>query len=292
MDTSHIQPTLTDTEVLEFCKNGYLLLDGVVPEEINHKAVAFLDSDTYYEPTDILAEDWFIENVTLNPAAAGAIRSLLGAGFTAPVLMSNHRVHMPQPAQHWHRDGQSRYGPALHYLQVFYYPEACTPEMGPTEVLPGSHYLFQHASFMGHYGNMRHSVKTAASAGSIVLTVYSVWHRRSASSASGIRNLLKYNYWRTSPDRSATGPSSRTSILLWPTTRSPSQGRGSNSRNAWTPPRCSSGSAASPANTGPWIADVTRPGLAPTRQPQRAARGLSRTADRCDLLRLAGPGCR
>ena len=199
MNTSHIQPTLTDTEVLEFCKNGYLLLDGVVPEEINHKAVAFLDSDTYYEPTDILAEDWFIENVTLNPAAAGAIRSLLGAGFTAPVLMSNHRVHMPQPAQHWHRDGQSRYGPALHYLQVFYYPEACTPEMGPTEVLPGSHYLFQHASFMGHYGNMRHSVKTAASAGSIVLTVYSVWHRRSASSASGIRNLLKYNYWRTSP---------------------------------------------------------------------------------------------
>ena len=88
--------------------------------------------------------------------------------------MSNHRVHMPREAQHWHRDGQSRYGPSLHYLQVFYYPEACTPEMGPTEVIPGSHYLFQHASFMGHYGGMRHSVKTAASAGSIFLTVYSI----------------------------------------------------------------------------------------------------------------------
>lgn len=198
MDTSHIAPTLTDTEVLEFCKHGYLLLEGVVPEEINRKTVAFVDSNTSLEPTDILDEDWFVENVILHPAAAGAVRSLLGAGFEAPVLMSNHRVHMPAPAQGWHRDGGSRYGPALHYLQVFYYPEACTAEMGPTEVLPGSHFLFQHSSMMGHYGNLRHGVKTVASAGSIFLTVYSIWHRRSVSTAQGVRNLLKYNYWRTS----------------------------------------------------------------------------------------------
>ena len=80
MDTSHIAPTLTDTEVLEFCKHGYLLLDGVVPEEINRRTVAFVDNNTSLEPTNILAENWFIENVILNPAAAGAVRSLLGAG--------------------------------------------------------------------------------------------------------------------------------------------------------------------------------------------------------------------
>ncbi|MYD94160.1 MAG: phytanoyl-CoA dioxygenase family protein [Chloroflexi bacterium] len=199
MDTSQIAPTLTDTEVLEFCKHGYLLLDGVVPEEINRKTVAFVDKNTSLEPTDILDESWFVENVILNPAAAGAVRSLLGVGFETPVLMSNHRVHMPAPQQGWHRDGGSRYGPALHYLQVFYYPEACTAEMGPTEVLPGSHFLFQHSSMMGHYGNLRHAVKTVASAGSIFLTVYSIWHRRSVSTARGVRNLLKYNYWRTSP---------------------------------------------------------------------------------------------
>ncbi len=199
MDTSHIEPTLTDTAILDFCKNGYLLLEGVVPDDVNRKAVAHVDNNTFYEPTDILDHDWFVEHVVLNPVAAGAIRSLLGANFTTPVLMSNHRVHMPSPAQNWHRDGMSRYGPQLHYLQVFYYPEACTPEMGPTEVIPGSHFLFQHASWMGHYGNMRHGVKTTAPAGSIFLTVYSIWHRRSASTASGIRNLLKYSYWRTAP---------------------------------------------------------------------------------------------
>ena len=62
------------------------------------RTVAFVDNNTSLEPTDILAEDWFVENVILNPAAAGAVRSLLGAGFEAPVLMSNHRVHMPAPA--------------------------------------------------------------------------------------------------------------------------------------------------------------------------------------------------
>ena len=52
MDTSHIAPTLTDTEVLDFCKRGYLLLDGVVPEEINRKTVAFVDNNTSWsQPT-------------------------------------------------------------------------------------------------------------------------------------------------------------------------------------------------------------------------------------------------
>jgi hypothetical protein len=29
--------------------------------------------------------------------------------------------------------------------------------------------------------------------------MYSIWHRRSASSVPGLRNLLKYNYFRTTP---------------------------------------------------------------------------------------------
>jgi hypothetical protein len=48
--------------------------------------------DDYYEPTGILKEDWFIENVILNPAAAGAVRCLLGRNFHLPILMSNHRT--------------------------------------------------------------------------------------------------------------------------------------------------------------------------------------------------------
>jgi hypothetical protein len=64
-------------------------------------------------------------------------------------------------------------------------------------LLPGSHFLYSHANYMGHYGNIRGTYKAASPAGSIFLTVYSIWHRRSAASAEGVRNMLKYNYWRT-----------------------------------------------------------------------------------------------
>ena len=199
MKTYDCPPTLTDSQVLEVCKQGYLILEGVVPEDINRQTVAYVDANPGNEPTSILEQDWFVEQVICQPEAAGAVRSLLGRNFVLPVLMSNHRTQMPAEGQQWHRDGGSQYGPAQHYLQVFYYPETCTREMGPTELLPGSHFLFSQSRQMAHYGKIKTSVYAAVPAGSIIITVYSIWHRRSDSTATGIRNMLKYNYWRTSP---------------------------------------------------------------------------------------------
>lgn len=202
MSMHSCRPRLTDTQVLAFCKQGFMMLEGVVPDEINRRTVSYLEKNPSHEPTEILLEDWFVDNVILNEEAAGAVRSLLGQNFGLPIIMSNHRVECPSPAQNWHRDGNSVNGPALNYLQVFYYPEACSLDLGPTELLPGSHFLFSLSKQMGHYGGIRGGFRAAAPAGTIVLTVYSIWHRRSAASGTGLRNLLKYNYWRTeSPHR-------------------------------------------------------------------------------------------
>ena len=131
------EPTLSDTQVLEFCKKGFLVLKGVVPEETNKKTVEFLKENQSLEPNGLLDETWFVDNVIKNPAAAGAVRSLLGRDFGLPNLVSNHRIVCPQPAQEWHVDSGSKFGPPLDYLQVFYYPQDCPKEAGPTEVLPG-----------------------------------------------------------------------------------------------------------------------------------------------------------
>ncbi len=192
-------PTLTDTQVLEFCKNGFLMLEGIVPDEINQRTNDYLEVHPGMEPTGILQEDWFMDNVICHPQAAGAMRCLLGKDFTLPILMSNHRVRTPLPAQSWHRDGGSQHSPEVKYLQVFYYPQACTVEMGPTALLPGSHHLFSLSTYMGHYGGIRGTYYAAAPAGSIFITQYSIWHRRSASTVASLRNLLKYNYFRTTP---------------------------------------------------------------------------------------------
>ena len=193
-------PTMTDTQVLDFCKKGFLMLEAVVGDDINRRTVEFVENRGS-EPSEILEQDWFMDNVILQPDAAGAVRSLLGRDFGLPVLVSNHRVTCPMPRQQWHRDGNSPHGPALKYLQVFYYPQEVPREMGPTEVLPGSHFLYTNGqlpqNYMGHYGGIRGSHYTTAPAGTIFLTVYSIWHRRSASTGSGVRNNLKYNYFRT-----------------------------------------------------------------------------------------------
>ena len=38
------EPTLTDSQVLEFCREGHLLLRGVVPDEINRRTCDYLEA--------------------------------------------------------------------------------------------------------------------------------------------------------------------------------------------------------------------------------------------------------
>ena len=201
ISTYDCEPTLSDEQVIQFCADGFLMLEAIVPEEINRRTLEFVDGHPSSQPIEIMEEDWFVENVICHPIAAGAVRSLLGKNFALPNLMANHRVECPQPAQEWHIDGGSKTGPETNYLQVFYYPQDCPRDMGPTELLPGSHFLYLRQREMARYGGIRGSYHAVAPAGSIFLTNYTIWHRRSASQGSGTRNNLKYNYWRTAPPK-------------------------------------------------------------------------------------------
>ena len=74
-------PSLDEFGVIDFCKNGFLLFPGVVSEEINERTIEFIETNpgpVDYEPSHILDEDWFVENVICQPEAAGAVRCLLG----------------------------------------------------------------------------------------------------------------------------------------------------------------------------------------------------------------------
>ena len=192
-------PTLSDNQILEFCKNGYMMFEAVVPDDINRMTTQYCGQDEFYEPTGILDQDWFVHNVILNREVAGAVRSLLGRDFHRPVLMSNHRVMAPFLQQNWHVDGNSDFTHELNHLQVFYYPQNTPLEMGPTQLVPGSHLVRNQAHFMAHLGAIAGTVSTTAPAGSIFLTTYQIWHRRGRATARGLRNMLKYFYWRTTP---------------------------------------------------------------------------------------------
>ncbi len=191
-------PTLDDDEVIEFCKNGYILIEAAVPDDINQRVLDYTDEYPEANLTQMLELEWFSDAVIKNPQAAGALRSLLGKNFKLPHYMNNHRTQCPRPGKGgWHRDGGAIEALGLDSLQVFYYPQNTPVEMGPTEIVPCSHFVRTKRRYMAHYGSIRQGVSTAAPAGSIFITHYSVWHRATRSTASGIRNMLKYNYFRT-----------------------------------------------------------------------------------------------
>ena len=115
-------PSLSDSEVLAFCRDGHLLLPGVVSEEINRRVCDWLDrkvpaTPSYvpeglthadlqrrrgtHEPSGILLEEWFLEHVLLNPRLAGVMRSLLGPdettirSFLATLLFHEDHIFRP-----------------------------------------------------------------------------------------------------------------------------------------------------------------------------------------------------
>ena len=90
MKTHDCEPTLADTQVLEFCKQGFLMLEGVVPDEINRRMCEYIEVNQFQTFQDTIGnplgqEEWFVEHVIKNPEAAGAIRSLLGRNFGLPI---------------------------------------------------------------------------------------------------------------------------------------------------------------------------------------------------------------
>ena len=87
---------MTDQEVIDFCKNGYVMLKQIVPDQLNQKTMAYLDEHPEGEPQGILNEEWFVDAVIKNPRVSGVVRSLLGENFKLPVIMSNHRVSCPR----------------------------------------------------------------------------------------------------------------------------------------------------------------------------------------------------
>jgi hypothetical protein len=136
--------------------------------------------------------------------------------------------------------------------------------MGPTDLLPGSHFVFSMHNNMGHYGGIQGSVHAVLPAGSIFLTVYNIWHRRSASTGHGVRNNLKYNYWRTvppardwiiEPDFDVAAADYSFGGFL-----STEVSTGSSSETSSTPPRCFCGCAGSRTSS---VSRAVRDGRSP-----------------------------
>ena len=55
--TIDAEPTLNDHDVLEFCKNGFFLLENVIDESINQRTMEFSKEHQELEPPELVTAD-------------------------------------------------------------------------------------------------------------------------------------------------------------------------------------------------------------------------------------------
>ena len=219
--------SLSAAAVQQFVVDG---LHVVPPAELTldrsfHRAVA-AQADAAVLAGEQLGSNQLLLRVPLlrellrDPAVDGALCSLFGDGwqlFQHSAMHDGGRQQDPSE-QALHKDGPMFGQPRYHRPRwglLLYYPQAVDDDMGPTKVLPGSQYLFQ------HFGNPDPSAflppphrLTSRSAGTVVITHYELFHGATAHLSSHNRQMHKLLIVRTQePAAMLAGPTA--TVPFW-----------------------------------------------------------------------------
>lgn len=211
---------LNSLQMAEFAARGFLMFEGVVPDEVNRQFlddIGYVDDDeiddmrAYYgkimtgggvpvvQPgtplADAYAEGSALHKLLRLPVVCGAIESLVGKAPT----FDHHFLHITFPpkfhegelvSQHWHQDSTIDVRQAFD-VQLMYYPHEVTVEMGGTRYLPGSHLRVVSESAIGRYQNIRGQRHVVCPAGSILLVHMGIWHGGGLNRADRCRYMFK-----------------------------------------------------------------------------------------------------
>jgi hypothetical protein len=179
-----------------FVAHGSLRLDAVVPPQLNVEALTALGRDVppvpYGTPlSEAYAEGSFARRLLDVPQVAGALHSLVGQEPT----VDHHAVHVREPhgghAQPLHGDAIIDVRPDAFDVQLMYYPQAVTLDMGGTLSVPGSHLRRINESDTGRYQNLRGQNRLVCPAGTVVFLHHGLWHGGRRNDSDTIRYMFK-----------------------------------------------------------------------------------------------------
>lgn len=203
--TSETPLLLSDDEVVTFIIRGYHVVQTDFPCEFHqhiYDKISRLDANPGDGILDAVPE---LHDVYNHPAVRGALISVLGQNYR----MNSHRhCHMNRPgtrSQDWHQDSTNVRHHQVRTVLGMYYPQDVTPDMGPTVVLPGTHFRNAPTDRMASYANFREQVVFNVPAGAVAITHYDIWHAASANTSQKMRFMLKFLFDRT--DIAPTRPS-------------------------------------------------------------------------------------
>ncbi|MDX6238839.1 MAG: hypothetical protein QOG10_3654 [Kribbellaceae bacterium] len=200
MPQPHQKNLLTSVQMAHFVANGSLRMDAVVPDEMNQQAIAVLKAGVpavpYGTPLSETFEDGsFVHRLVQLPEIAGAIHSLVGPEPT----VDHHAVHIRKAhegeAQDLHGDAIIDVRPDAFDMQLMYYPQDVTLEMGGTLSVPGSHLRRTNETDTGRYQNLRGQTRLTCPAGTVVFLHHGIWHggRRNDSDIDRYMFKIRFN---------------------------------------------------------------------------------------------------
>ena len=197
------QVKLDDAQMKQFIREGYVMLKTGLPPEFH--AALFDQTVEVFEKegnpgNNLLPRMPAVGKVLADPAVAGALASVLGPDY----FMEPHRhCHYRAPrseGQDLHKDSFTRRRHHTRRVLALYYPQDTTEDMGPTSVVPGSHYYNTLA------GGLHASEETqlTVDAGSVAIVNYDIWHRGTANRSNGPRYMMKFLFARISEPEAPT----------------------------------------------------------------------------------------
>ena len=194
---------LSDAEMAQFLVNGYHMAQLDLPEGLNETIEArleALESNPGDAITEAVPELW---QVLDNPEVTGIMTSLAGVGYQ----VSGHRHwHCKQAGtdyMHWHQDGTNSRERLMEQFLGLYYPTAVSADMGPTVVVPGTHFRNAPTDRMASYTNIRGQIPVVVKAGTIAFTHYDIWHGTAANRSNRKRHMIKFVFRRSQPNTGA-----------------------------------------------------------------------------------------
>jgi hypothetical protein len=196
LTSSHL---LTSVQMARFVTHGYLRMDAAVPGELNRQAVEVLSAGIppvpYGTPLpEAFPAGSFARRLVEVPAVAGALRSLVGP----EPAVDHHAVHVREPregnAQPLHGDAIIDVRPDAFDVQLMYYPQEVTADMGGTLAVPGSHLRRTNESDTGRYQNLLGQIRLTCPAGTVMLLHHGLWHGGRRNDSGTRRYMFKIRF--------------------------------------------------------------------------------------------------
>ncbi len=199
MPHPHRKNLLTSVQMASFVATGAFRMDAVVPDEMNQQAIDVLKAGIpgvpYGTPlSEAFVDSEFVQRLVQLPEVAGAIHSLVGPEPT----VDHHAVHIRKAnegeAQNLHGDAIIDVREDAFDVQLMYYPQEVTLEMGGTLSVPGSHLRRTNESDTGRYQNLLGQTRLTCPAGTVVFLHHGIWHGGRKNDSDIDRYMFKIRF--------------------------------------------------------------------------------------------------